>query len=163
EAAVVARCRDRKHAGERETVGDHRTNHFEMSQRLVEPAKGLQQPAVDLPRARQTRGLRRSVHLAQRPRSLAQRIEQRQWLRGTGHGTESRPGARDAHYAKRPTLGAPRFDHVRLRNRGAWQPSKSRFWAKIRRLILAPPMALLDIKNVTRRFGDFVAVDGVSL
>src|SRR4029450_8814704 len=107
----------------------------EMSQRLVEPAKRLQQPAVDLPQAKQTRGLRRSVHLAQRPRSLAQRIEQWQWqcLRWMGHGSESRPGVSDAHYAKRPTFGAPPFDHVRLRERDARQPWKSGFWAKIRR------------------------------
>src|SRR4030095_12319268 len=46
---------------------------------------------------------------------------------------ESRPGVSDAHYAKRPTFGAPRFDHVRLRERDARQPWKSGFWAKIRR------------------------------
>ena len=50
-AAVVARCRDGKHAANRKPVSNDRTNHVEMPKRFVEPAKRVQQPAVNLPRA----------------------------------------------------------------------------------------------------------------
>ncbi len=85
DAAVVARRRNRGNTLEGEPVSDHRAYHFEVRDRLVEPAKCGEQPAIDVPQVRRPRSLRRGIGIAHRRRTLAQLGEHRRRKRG-GHG-----------------------------------------------------------------------------
>ena len=126
-------------------------DHVEVAERLVEPAKrGHRQLSMSCARLldRPSSGASASARRHRSGRSRGSDSMSANVRVSVVHARESTRGRR--RRALRRSVEWPCYTIAPLATRAA-PPSRG------------PPMALLEIRNVTRRFGDFTAVDGVSL
>ena len=139
------------------------------SPRRASETRASRQRSIALSRRRRSsHGGLRAAHFGERCRAAAsssERVDERGF--GAAHGESTMAAgvriARRGSRAIEPDASA-RIAERRgaIRCRALAKPRTPPHCATIRRL-RDSPMALLEIQNVTRRFGDFTAVDGVSL
>ena len=163
ETPVETRTVKRQDVAQLELVRDGRVDHLEVAHDLVQPPKGAPKAAIDVVQRLLDRLACRSVLRAQFLRPLAQLVKKRR-VAGFAHFAKiPRPASGDAvPWPRAPSRcqASPPDERITVLKRADCRYNPALPHPPILPL---PSMALLEIQDVTRRFGDFTAVDRVSL